>query len=283
MIPTETELNRFEKLYLIKHFSNTAINIGITQPTLTQSIAKLEDKLSVILFYRTKQGCIPTKAADIFYEKTLQYKSFWHETKRDIGQLDSQFSGSYRLGCHQSVGSYILPGFLEEIYKVAPGIHLKLEHALSREITEKIISYKLDFGFVVNPVKHPDLVHIKLGNDKVCFWKNNKKLSNRTIFADLNLIQSQTLLSKKTLNKFKDWKIIETSSLELIRTLTSKGNGIGILPERLAKAEGYSLKLFDSNLPFFNDEIYLVFRVDALKSLQRQIIIDSAKLSLKAF
>ena len=93
-----------------------------------------------------------------------------------------------------------------------------------------MIHYEIDLGFVVNPVRHRDLVLKKIGSDRVGFWRAVGAQPGNRIFADANLTQVQELLGKKMSARFKHWQVVETPSLELIRSLVASGAGIGILP-----------------------------------------------------
>ena len=53
---------------------------------------------------------------------------------------------------------------------VHPELEISMAHGLSREITEMIISRKIDPGLVINPVKHNDLVLKKICTDRVGLW-----------------------------------------------------------------------------------------------------------------
>jgi DNA-binding transcriptional LysR family regulator len=278
MMPTETEITHFLEVYSTKHFTRASIKLGITQPTLTQSIFRLEEKLGTELFHRTKQGCIPTRTAGIFYDKATHLRELWADLSIKVTASNQNLSGIFRVGCHQSVGTYTLPKFLNALAKQAPEIEIRLHHDWSRKIAEKIIHYEIDLGFVVNPVRHPDLVLKKIGTDRVGFWKAKAVHYPKTrIFADANLAQVRELLGKKNAPKYKDWQVIETSSLELIRSLVLSGAGIGVLPERIAKLDGSELELVDSSLPVQQDEIYMIYRMDTLRSVAGKALIDAGK------
>lgn len=135
------------------------------------------------------------------------------------------------------MGAYTLPKFLDQLHKQAPGIEVELTHDFSRKITEGVVSYNIDIGFVVNPTRHPDLVLKKLGDDRVLFWKKRgaSQLPEK-IFADRNLTQMQDILGKTHSKEFKGWKLISTPSLELIRTLTLSGQGIGYFTRACRKS-----------------------------------------------
>ncbi|MBC7398270.1 MAG: LysR family transcriptional regulator substrate-binding protein, partial [Bdellovibrionales bacterium] len=171
--------------------------------------------------------------------------------------------------------------FFQNLNQHAPKIEISLVHDFSRKVTERIVSYDIDLGFVINPVRHPDLVLKKLGNDQIRFWKK-KGHSNppKRIFADSNLNQMAILLGKTYAKYFSDWSLVETASLELIRTLVSQGHGIGILPERIANAEGFDLVAFDKALPSYADEIYLAYRREVLASRAGKELIRLAHLNL---
>ena len=267
MLSTSTEIEYFVEVYQTRHISKAAIRLGVTQPTLTLSLQKLEGKLGTKLFHRTKQGVVPTEQGTLFYRKSHNLLDCWSEVHKGIQQSTSEIFGRFKVGCHQSVGAYTLPKFLDQIHEHAPGIEIELVHDFSRKITEGVVSYNIDIGFVVNPVRHPDLVLKKLGQDRVLLWKKRaaSQIPER-IFADVNLIQMQDILEKTRSKEFKGWNLISTPSLELIRTLTLSGQGIGILPERVAKADGADLVPYDSSLPTYEDKIFLAYRKDVLSS-----------------
>ena len=267
MIATSTEIEYFIEVYQTKHVSKSALRLGITQPTLTQSLQKLEEKLQAKLFHRTKQGVEPTAAGTLFYSKAHGLLDSWSSVNRGVKESKTEIQGRFRVGCHQSVGAFTMPTLFKKLNEKAPGIEIDLVHDFSRKITERIVSYNIDLGYVVNPPKHPDLVLKKIGSDRVVFWKK-RGLTNvpKRIFADANLAQIENLLGKTYRKNFKDWSLVQTSSLELIRTLTLSGQGMGVIPERVANADGTDLILFDKDLPMFHDEIYLGYRRDLLSS-----------------
>jgi len=281
MLPTPTELEYFAETFRTKHISKAAIRLGVTQPTLTQSLQKLEEKLGSKLFHRTRQGLIPTEEGSLFFVKAHTLLDSWREVSEGVQVSRTEIQGRFRVGCHQSVGAYTLPSLLKNINESAPRIELSLIHDFSRKVTEGIISYQIDLGYVVNPMKHPDLVLKKIGDDRVMFWKK-RGLSQipKRIFADVDQAQIEGRLGKAYKGFFKDWGLAQSSSLELIRTLTLSGQGIGILPERVAKADGAALVVYDESLPIRKDEIYLAYRKEVLSSKAGKELIRLASIAL---
>lgn len=281
MIPTPTEIEYFIEVYRTKHVSRSAIRLGVTQPTLTQSLQRLEEKLQTPLFLRSKRGVVPTPAGDAFHAQAQTLLESWRNLSESIQVSQTELKGRFRVGCHPCVGAYTVPSFLASLTEKAPEIGIDLIHDSSRKITEAIVSYGVDLGFVVNPAKHPDLVLKKIGNDRVVFWKKRGlKTVPKRIFADVDTRQIEVVLEKSHQKMFRDWTVVQSASLELVRTLTLSGQGIGILPERVALADGADLVEYDERLPSFNDEIYVAYRKEVLTSVAGRALVQCAAMTL---
>lgn len=261
----------------IKYFLHVAhtLNItraseiaGVTQPTLSYSVKRLENELGGDLLIRLKNGVQLTKLGKDFLQKSSKLIIEWEGLKKITN--NSSVGGKFTLGVHPSVGLYVLPCFLPKLIKESPDIEFHLAHALSREITEKVISWKLDFGIVVNPKKHPDLVIAELCQDRIGLFSTTK--AKDMLIFDKELTQSNSIIKKM---KLKFQHQTTTSNLEIIAKLTSIGYGTGILPERVAK-QYKNLKLLDENL-IYKDRICLVYRHERHKDISGQTIISHIK------
>lgn len=280
MIATPTEIEYFLEVYNTKHISNAAIRLAITQPTLTQSLKKLEEKLGVDLFIRTKQGVLPTEAGRIFYSKATSLQETWEAICNDVHKTKNEISGKFKVGCHTAVGSYALPPFLDALNREAPSLEINLVHDFSRKITERLIAYEIDMAYVINPVRHPDLVLVKLGDDKITFWKKKGLIQPpKRLLVDHGIPQIEILLGKAK-SKFKDWSMLQSSSFELIKTLTMAGHGVGLLPARIATSNS-NLVSYGEGLPIYHDEIYLAYRKEILSSRAGKELIRLAKIHLE--
>lgn len=281
MIPTPTEIKYFIEVYQTKHITRAALRLGVTQPTLTQAIKSVEFKVGTPLFHRTKQGVHPTKMAVLFYANVKNLNDCWGKIITDIAKSSSELEGVFTVGCHQSVAAYVAPPLLRKIDLKCPNLSIRFVHDFSRKITEKIVAFDLDIGFVVNPFKHPDLVYKKIGDDKVTFWrkKGATKIPKR-VFADGQREQVEKLLGSTFKNHFKDWKIVDSTSLEVVRMMVAEGLGVGVIPERVAMAEKYELEIYNKGLPVRPDEIFLAYRKEVMTSKAARELIGLASIKL---
>lgn len=263
MMPQAMDLKYYLMICECKNISRAAELLGISQPSLSIAIKRLENLAQVPLLVRSPTGVECTKAGMVFREKASELLKLWQNLSSDIQQKQDVLSGSYSIGAHSSLAVKILPHIFSKLMKQYPELELKLEHGLSRLITEQVIDFQLDFAVAVNPIMHPDLVIKEFQKDEVSFFCHESNCDSQVLIYNPHLIQAQHLLnsaSKKSLN-FK--RFITSSSLEMIDALCLEGVGVAILPNRIRSQK---LKLWRADLPAFIDRHCLIYRHDAQKS-----------------
>lgn len=246
--------------------------IGISQPALSYAIRRLETKLGGKLLIRLKNGVQLTKLGEEFKKRSHRLLYEWQSVQALTHNESGLVQGTYTIAIHPSVALYTLEYFVPILQSEFPGLDFNFIHGLSREMTEKVISWEADFGIIVNPVKHPDLVITKLCTDEVTLFYA-EQAHDRLIY-DKNLIQSQTLL--KEIEKRIHFKsVLSSSNLEVVAKLTSLGIGYGILPTRVASQYAHLIRLKEA--PTFKDEICLVYRPEKHQNTVSKKIIDAIK------
>ena len=148
--------------------------IGISQPALSYAVKRLERELGGDLLIRLKNGIQLTKLGEEFIKRSRRLVYEWEQAQNLATSEVGLIQGSYTFAIHPSVALYTLEYFIPEFQKEFANLDLNFIHGLSREMTEKVISWEADFGIVVNPIKHPDLVIIKLCTDEVTVFSNKK-------------------------------------------------------------------------------------------------------------
>lgn len=285
MAPNFSDIAYFIEVSATKNISRAAERLGITQPSLSSAMKRLENSLGVQLLIRSRSGVQLTKAGEEFARRGGSLLLNWEQLKNDVNKRESAVGGEFIIGCHPSVARYSLPYFLPKLLQTYPELQIKLVHDLSRKVTEKVISFEVDFGIVVNPVQHPDLVIKELCTDEVLFWVAKKTSSTqklgseeRVLICDFNLSQVQELNKKLAKQKINFNRTIQTSSLEVVTELTKSGAGVGIIPRRVAtQIKDHGLKVLNDSLPLYKDKICLVYRADAQKTMGADIIIRAIK------
>lgn len=249
--------------------------IGISQPALSYSIKRLENKLGGSLFIRLKNGIQLTKLGEEFKQRSHRLIYEWEQVQNIAHPESGLIQGNYTIALHPSVALYALQYFMSKLQADFPKLDFNFIHGHSREMTEKVISWEADFGLVVNPIQHPDLVIIKLSTDEVSiFYAENAQ--NKLIY-DRKLAQSQYIL-KEINRKVAFNGVINSTSLEVIAKLTALGLGYGILPTRVTYQYTHLKKLNDA--PVFRDEICLVYRPEKHNNPVSKKIIEIIRSSI---
>ncbi len=276
MLPSHSDISYFLEVATTQNISRAAERLGITQPSLSMALKRLEYALGIEVLIRKKSGVELTKSGRHFAQEAANLIREWESLKASVLGHAHDLAGRFSIGCHVSVASYSLPTILPKLLDKYPQIEIQLKHDLSRKITESVISHHLDFGIVVNPVFHPDLVIHHLCEDKVTLWDNTGQYSNMLIY-DPDLLQAQFILQKLEANNIRFKRIVTSSSLELIADLASTGMGTAILPTRIAARNKTILRHCIPNAPSFNDKICFIYRADSQRTAASKVIVQSIK------
>jgi DNA-binding transcriptional LysR family regulator len=281
MIPSSSDLAYFLEVANLLNLSRAAETLGISQPSLTLAMQRLEDAVGTAILIRHKRGVSLTKAGKQLLLHTRQLVQQWDTIKSETLASVHEVQGCYTIGCHPSVALYSLPRFLAELLDNYPKLEVKLRHDSSRKITEQVINLAIDIGIVVNPVKHPDLIIKKLAGDKITLWQGLSKRSLQDIHSDRaqligdpDLIQTQTILRSLKKMGMNYSRMITTNSLEVVAELTAIGCGIGILPANIARLKNLSSI---PKAPFYDDEICLLYHGSNRNIKAIQVIADAIK------
>lgn len=284
MIGSPSDLVYFMEVCNTLNFSRTATRIGISQPSLSVAIKRLENAIGTELFIRSKSGVTLTKAGKRLLSHTKQLLQLWDSVKSESLASHYEIQGKFIIGAHSGVAIYNLPNFLPKLLIDYPKLEILLKHDLSRNIAEGVINLSIDIGLIVNPIKHPDLIIHKLYDNKVTFWhtaENNilQQIDSgeAVLICDPDLTQTQWLLKRIHRQGIKYKRLVTSNNLEVITSLTANGCGIGIIPSKVALSYFPNKLKPVPNMPFYHDEICLVYRYENRNIKAMQAIISAIK------
>ncbi len=271
----QTDLKYFLELSKSLHVSRAAERLGVTQPTLSHCLKRIEAETKTQLFIRSKKGITLTDSGRRLAERATELILKWDEVLLSAQNEVQKVAGVIRFGCHSAVAQYTLPFFLPDLLKRYPDLTFQFSHGLSRHMAEDVISQKLDAAFVVNPVAHPDLIIKDLSKDRVTLWKAKTCANPDVLIVEPSLLQTQDLLRKLQKKNLQFSRVVESSSLEVISQLVINGAGCGILPERVVKSFRDANVQAVKDAPEFQDRMCLVFKTEFRKSMRGQALIKA--------
>lgn len=278
---SSVELEYFVEIARAGQVSKAAERLGVTQPTLSHCLKRMELALGLPLFIRSKKGVALTVAGKRLYQEADVLRGAWARVARAAHDEVERPQGLIRLGCHTAVAQYSLPQFLPKLVAEFPEIAVKLSHGLSRHLTEDVVSAELDVALAVNPARHNDLVIKELGTDVVTLWRPQRCANDELLLLAPELLQTQTILRRLDKAGISFRRHLESPSLEVIAQLLFAGVGQAILPQRVVESLGVRRASPVSQAPMVKDRICLVYRPEFRQTKRARIFIDLVSSSFK--
>jgi DNA-binding transcriptional LysR family regulator len=270
-----TPLSQF--LAVAEHGSMSAAArvLNVSQPTLSLAMKNLEEELSTTLFHRDSRGVSLTSAGRALRGAAQEVFETLERARVVIGGLESDDVGELVVGCNEALGAYFLPEFLSRFLAEAPRIQVSLWNGSSGATREAVLDRKVDFGLVVNPDPHPDLVMVELYRDGIELYVAGREpvIQNRMqaflrvrqgpLIAATRIPQVRDLMARLRADGALPDRILDCGDLHLVRSLTVAGLGVAFLPRRVAlDGPPDSLRRLHPGLPGFPDTIFLLYRAD---------------------
>lgn len=249
-----------------KNFSRVARLNYCTQPGVTQQIKLLEEKLNVQLFERTRQGVIPTQAANEIEPLVQSMLDTCENIEEYAKNMSGKPVGNLRIATVYSVGIYELSKHLKEFIRLYPLIHLHLEYQNFEAIYEMIEQKKIDFGITAYPKESKNIGFHILKSDRLVViaypthplatrkWITAKDLENQKFIAFSDHLPTHHAISNFLSQQGVRVKICMTNDhIETLKNAVEIGMGISMVPEGtvLEEIQTGSLKA----IPFKKEEI----------------------------
>lgn len=280
------EIEYFLEIHKRGSITAAARALGVTQPSLTVAVQRLEKHFGTTLFLRSRRGVALTVTGRALAADAEEIVATLARTVKRIAGLEGDEVGRFSIGCHESLGAYFLPGFLSGFLDAHRGITITLRNESSAAVRDDVVLRELDFGIVVNPVTHPDLVLVPLFGDAMDFFAARKpardlasaheRIRKGPLVHAGRVTESRSLIDGLERDGVVAQNLISCGDFELVKALVLADVGVGILPRRVAAygQEGKLVRLHP-RLPFFEDRIFLVYRGDLHKTRAAMTLKDA--------
>lgn len=282
MLPSPVELTYFSEVADSLNLSRTSKRLGVTQPSLSLAIKRLEHTLGLQLFIRHKQGVSLTPAGEKLLSQVKPLLQYWENTKINVRDTHQHIQGRVTIGC-RSATALLMGGFLKNLLHTHPNLEVSFKFQNAQKIAEGVIHSTIDIGLISNPPQHPDLIIHKINDVEMSFWvgAGNSPLQaidsgQAVIICESNAPMAQTLLRKIGKDNRRIARTINVNSLEVVAHFTMEGCGIGILPSCFEHPSYHGKLTRLTDLPSATSDICLIYRhenknVAAIKAITNAI------------
>lgn len=257
---TLTELRYLVALARERHFGRAAEACGVSQPTLSAAIKKLEEYLGMVLFERRPREVRVTAEAEPVIAQAQRVLEQAALLEQMAHQQRDQLGSPLRVGAIFTVAPYLFPVIVPRIRKAAPGMPLFIEENYTHVLRAKLERGELDAIIVALPFSGGGLVRAKMYEESFSVLLQADHPWTRQQAVEPDQLLEETLLLLGEGHCFRDQVLelcpaidshrqrnlvqIEGGSLETLRHMVASGLGITILPDSALRHNGYDEDVF---------------------------------------
>jgi DNA-binding transcriptional LysR family regulator len=148
-------------------FIKAAEELGVAQPTLSKSIARLEDELRVMLFDRSGKRTRVTPMGALVVERATELIANANRLERDVGLMADGAFGEARIGLGPGLRPVFAPRFAEAIATRFPKLRLTMMIEHRQHLMEGLRTGEFDIVILVaaDELDRLDVVQVEVMRD----------------------------------------------------------------------------------------------------------------------
>jgi len=149
-----------------RHFVRAAEMCGVTQPTLSAMIQKLEDELDCRIFDRSMHPIELTEIGRVVLSQAHVILYNANQLRENVNALKGSLQGEMTLAMIPTVAPYLLPGFISAFRNDYPDIALKVTEMHTNTIIKKLQTAEIDMAILATPLENPQILEVPLYYEK---------------------------------------------------------------------------------------------------------------------
>jgi len=161
-VPSLRQLEYLVALSDARHFRRAAERSNTTQPTLSEQIKALEDRLGAQLVERSRAGALLTPIGVQVAEIARRMLKDANEIKSLAAGGDQALKGVLRVGLPSTIGPYLLPSVVPALHQAYPELKLYVREELPQTLPQNLEEGHYDIVITPLPVRGDDLVVVEL-------------------------------------------------------------------------------------------------------------------------
>ena len=242
---TLQQLEYIVAVYRTRHFVKAAEACGVTQPTLSAMIQKLEAELDVKLFERSSQQVMPTAIGKVVVEQAWKVLNRARKLKDIVAEEKKSLTGTFRLGILPTIAPYLLPRFFPRLMRENSSLEIRVVEMKTADIRRAIDRGEIDAAVMVDTGDLDDYALTTLFYEQfLAYVSPSDQLSAKTsvktsdLGSELLWLLDEGHCFRDQLVKYCQLKAAKTSqsayslgSIETFMRIVENGQGVTFIPE----------------------------------------------------
>lgn len=236
-------LRYFTTLAEHRHFRRAAEACGVSQPTMSSQVKRLEEELGVQLLERSSRRVMLTPIGEEILERAYRLLAE-AEAITEAAKLNNDPAlGAFRLGIIPSLGPYLLPHVIPQIRQHFPNLLLRLVESRGPDLLQQLDHGELDAAIMALPIDDDQVRWVELFEEPfVLAMPEGHALSTHESIKmeqlrdqSLLLLDDAQCLRPDTAAPMRqdcvgDQVDFKASSVETLRYMVAAGSGVTLLP-----------------------------------------------------
>lgn len=289
----------FEAIYSAGNISHAADQLAMSQPAVSNSLARLRDLLDDQLFVRARRGVTPTTKAQAMIAPV----------REALGLIGVQLGGreidlksyrrTFRISAMDVIEPLVMPPLLNMLTASAPGV--SIEGVASRpDIVQDVLDGTLDLACFIYPVTSPEISILPIGPvDLVAIARpGHPTIGNRLEAAMMNdlayialsaELRGFTQVDRELLvHGIKRRIVMSVSRLWSVPSIVAETDLVGMVPRAFAGhvARIFNLAVHELPVTVAEQHLYLMWNIkmdtDPGHTWLRELLIPIMKQALAA-
>lgn len=226
-----------------RHFRRAAEKANTTQPTLSEQLKALEERLGVQLVERTRANVVVTPIGEQVVHIARRMLADANEIRSLAASGGRELAGVLRLGLPPTIGPYLLPRVIPELHERYPELKLYVREELPSTLPGGLDEGAHDLIITPLPIKGQELESVALFREPLrLLVAADHPLASRQIVKKRDL-QDQDVLALGRGHQLHDVVLAlceelganlrfdyEGTSLDMLREMVATGLGITFMP-----------------------------------------------------
>jgi LysR family hydrogen peroxide-inducible transcriptional activator len=279
-----------------RHFVLAAEACGVTQPTLSAMIQKLEEELDVKIFSRDRKNISPTAIGEKIIRQARIALNETQRIREVVADESSSMNGSLRIGILPTIAPYLVPDFIYHFRNTYPNVNLSIDEKENKSLVQDLRFGNLDIAITTPPEAQANILEIPVYVEKFVAYFSERCSKARQIISNGNLPPEHMWILKEghclpnsginfCKNKDIGNHIYEAGSIDTLIKIVDKNGGYTIIPElhisTLSEEQKKNIQTLDVNPPAQRN-VSILIKDDFIRERMVNAVLDTIKAIIPA-
>jgi DNA-binding transcriptional LysR family regulator len=216
-----------------KSFSEAAVALKSSQPSISLKIKSLEEELGIELLDRGRSGVHPTRAGILVYQTAKEIMGRWGQLEDDLLGFQDTLTGTLIIGASTIPGTYLIPGWIKNFRTLYPKVDVKIEINDSKKVLNKLFDHQIDVGIVGLHQQSAKIITQAVASDSLVLVVPVEHEISQSSHLDFNLLKKFDLVLREegsgTRKEMEEYLAINGSSLADFNSSISIGSSEAVI------------------------------------------------------